>query len=128
MNQIQRYTWLIDTIHRAGKISFKELSERWERNKDLSDGKPLSRATFNRWRDAIYEQFGIMIDCQRAGGYLYFLANPENIDEDRLKKWMLDLFAVGNLTSENISLKDRIQVEPIPSSRDYLTTVLDAMK
>ena len=33
----------------------------------------LHRATFNRWRDAIYEQFGIMIDCQKVGGYLYYI-------------------------------------------------------
>lgn len=39
--------------------------------KDLSDCKPLHRATFNRWRDAILEQFSIIIDCQKVGGYLY---------------------------------------------------------
>ena len=61
MNQLQKYTWLIDTIRRAGKISHKELSEKWERHKDLSDCRPLHRATFNRWRDAIYEQFFIFI-------------------------------------------------------------------
>lgn len=74
MNQLQKYTWLIDTIRRAGKISHKDLSDRWERCKDLSDCKPLHRATFNRWRDAIYEQFGIMIDCQKVGGYLYYIS------------------------------------------------------
>ena len=93
MNQLQKYTWLIDTIRRAGKISHKDLSNRWERCKDLSDCKPLHRATFNRWRDAIYDQFGIMIDCQKVGGYLYYISNPEDIDEDKLKKWMLDSFA-----------------------------------
>lgn len=128
MNQIQRYTWLIDAIQRAGKITYKELSERWERNKDFSDNKPLSRATFNRWRDAIYEQFGIMIDCQRTGGYQYYIANPEEIENNRLKKWMLDSFAVGNLINENLLLKDRILVESIPSGRDHLTAILEAMK
>ena len=54
MNQLQKYTWLIDTIRRAGKISHKDLSDRWQRNKELSDYKPLHRATFNRWRDAIF--------------------------------------------------------------------------
>lgn len=44
MNQLQKYTWLIDTIRRAGKISHKDLSDRWERCKDLSDCKPLHRA------------------------------------------------------------------------------------
>lgn len=27
MNQLQKYTWLIDTIRRAGKISHKDLCE-----------------------------------------------------------------------------------------------------
>ena len=128
MNQLQKYTWLIDTIRRAGKISHKDLSDRWSRNKDFSDGRGLHRATFNRWRDAIYEQFGIMIDCQKVGGYLYYISNPEDIDEDKLKKWMLDSFAVGNIIGENLSLKGRILVDEIPSGRDHLTTILEAMK
>lgn len=128
MNQLQKYTWLIDTIRRAGKISHKELSDRWERNKDLSDCKPLHRATFNRWRDAIFNQFSIIIDCQKTGGYLYYIANPEDIDENRLKKWMLDTFAAGNIIGENLSLKGRILVDEIPSGRDHLTTILEAMK
>lgn len=128
MTQLQKYTWLIDTIRRAGKISHKDLSDKWERCKDLSDCKPLHRATFNRWRGAIYSQFGIMIECQKVGGYLYYIANPEDIDEDKLKKWMLDSFAVGNAIGENLSLKGRILVDEIPSGRDHLTTILEAMK
>lgn len=128
MNQIQKYTWLIDTIRRAGKISHKDLSDRWSRNKDFSDGHELHRATFNRWREAIREQFHVVIECQKAGGYLYYIANPEDIDDDRLRKWMLDSFAVGNVIGENLSLKGRILVDEIPSGRDHLTTILAAMK
>ncbi len=128
MTQLQKYTWLIDTIRRAGKISHKDLSDRWSQNKDFSDGHKLHRATFNRWRDAIYEQFGIMIDCQKVGGYLYYIANPEDIDEDKLKKWMLDSFAVSNAIGEHLSLKGRILVDEIPSGRDHLITILEAMK
>ena len=128
MTQLQKYTWLIETIRRAGKISHKDLSDRWERAKDLSDSRPLHRATFNRWRDAIYSQFGIIIECQKVGGYLYYIENPEDIDEDKLKKWMLDSFAVGNLIGENLSLKDRILVSKIPSGSDHLKTIIDAMK
>ena len=45
MLQLQKYTWLIDTIRRAGKISLEEISDRWQRNKDLSgysDGGSVS--------------------------------------------------------------------------------------
>lgn len=128
MNQMQKYTWLIETIRRAGKISHKDLSEKWEHCKEMSDYKSLPRATFNRWRLAIYDIFKIDIQCEKVGGYLYFIANPEDIDEDKLKKWMLDSIAVGNIISENLSLKGRILVEEIPSGRDHLTTLLEAMK
>ncbi|MBD5304406.1 MAG: WYL domain-containing protein [Bacteroides sp.] len=128
MNQLPKYTWLIETIRRAGKISHKDLSDKWQRHKELSDDRPLHRATFNRWREAIYDQFSIFIDCQKTGGYLYFIANPEDIDDDKLKKWMLDSYAVGNAIGENLSLKGRILVEEIPSGRDHLTTILESMK
>ncbi|MCI9606770.1 MAG: WYL domain-containing protein [Muribaculaceae bacterium] len=128
MTQLQKYTWLIETIRRAGKISHRELSERYSRNKDISDYKPLHRATFNRWREAIWEQFHIKIECQRVGGYLYYIDNPEDIDDDELKKWMLDSFAVSNLISENLELKDRIIVDQIPSGRSHLASIINAMK
>lgn len=128
MTQLQKYTWLIDTIRRAGKISFEGIAARWERNRELSNYSPLSRTTFNRWKDAILSQFGIIISCQKAGGYLYYIENPEDIDEDELKKWILDSFAVGNIIGENLALKERIVVSQIPSARFHLAALLDAMK
>lgn len=128
MTQLQKYSWLIDTIRQAGKISHKDLSDLWERNKELSDSKPLHRSTFNRWRDAILSQFGIIISCDKTGGYLYYIENPEDIQDDRLKKWMLDYFGVGSVISEYSSLKDRIVVEEIPSGRDHMTAILKAMQ
>ncbi len=128
MNLLPKFTWLIDEIRRAGRISLEDLSDRWERAKDLSDCKPLSRATFDRWRNAIREQFCIDIVCQKSGGYLYYIANPEEIDDDKLKKWMLDSYSVGNIISDNLALKGRIIIDEIPSGREHLTTVITAMK
>lgn len=128
MDPLRKYAWLIDTIRRAGMITFKEISDRWQNNKDLSDGKPLSRATFNHWRDTVYEKFSVMIDCQRSGGYLYYISNPEEIEKDKVKKWMLDSFAVSNTISDNLALRNRIIVDEIPSGRDNLVTILEAMK
>lgn len=128
MDQLQKYTWLIDKIRRAGRISLKELSNKWERNTEASDGKPLNRTTFNRWRDAIFNQFDLIIDCEQSGDYRYFIANPEDIEEDKLKKWMLDSFAAGTAISENLALKGRILVDEIPSGREHLTDMLEAMK
>lgn len=126
--QLQKYTWLIETIRRAGKISFKDLADKWEKAPVNDEGAPLARATFNRWKDAIFNQFSIAIACQRTGGYLYYVDNPEDIEQDKLKQWMLDTFAVGNLMREHLTQKERILVDEIPSGRVWLTTVLSAIK
>ena len=33
-----KYIWLVDTIYRAGKITFEEINERWLRSR-LSEGR-----------------------------------------------------------------------------------------
>ena len=47
-----RYVWLLETIHRAGKITFEEINARWLRS-ELSGGETLSLRTFHHHRDAI---------------------------------------------------------------------------
>lgn len=128
MSQLKKHIWLINTIRRHGKISFRELSELWERNKDMSDYQPLHRGTFNRWRDDIREIMHIDIGCQKSGGYLYYITNTNDINDDKLRRWMLDTFSLGNLVEENLSLKNRILVEEIPSGLMYLTPIMEAMK
>ena len=128
MTQLKKHIWLIETLRRHGKISFKEISDLWERNKDMSDYEPLHRGTFNRWRKDILITLGIDIKCQESGGYLYFIANPDDIHENKLKHWMLDTFSVGNLVQDNLSLKNRILVDEIPSGLLYLTPIMEAMK
>lgn len=128
MTQLKKYIWLIETIRRHGEISFKELSDMWERNKDISDCTLLHRGTFNRWRDAVRNKLGIDIECRKNGGYAYYIANPEDIDGDKLKHWMIDTFSVENIIEDNFSLKNRILVEDIPSGHLYLTVLMEAMR
>lgn len=128
MTQYNKYIWLIDTIRRAGKISFKELARRWEQNKAMSDYKPLHRGTFNRWRESIDELFGIKIECRKADGFVYYIKNLEDIEEDKLKQWMYDSLSLGNLISENLYLKDRILVSEVISGHNHLQELLKAMK
>lgn len=97
-------------------------------NRELSNGIPLNRGTFARWKDAILSQFGINICCQRTGGYLYYIDNLEDLNRNSLQNWMLNSFAVGNVIGENLSLKNRIIVDNIPSGQDHLITIIAAMK
>ena len=54
-----KYIWLVDTIYRAGKITFEEINERWLRSR-LSEGEDIPLRTFHNWRIAIEQVFDIL--------------------------------------------------------------------
>ena len=128
MTQTEKYIWLIDTIYKAKKISLEDISQQWRDYMGLNVDEKLHRATFNRWKDEIYLQFGIMISCQRVGGYKYYIENPEVIEENKLNKWMLDTIATGNLINNNVSISDRILVNKIPSGNVHLKNIIYSLK
>lgn len=128
MSLIQKYIWVIKTIHRSGRITLKELNEKWRQNVDLSRGENLPRQTFDRWKGGILDMFGIVIDCEQRGRYHYYIANPEVLSEGELRTWLLDTYGTAETLSSSISIHDRILTEDIPSSQDFLATILEAMK
>lgn len=128
MSLILKYIWVIKTIHRAGRITLKELNEKWRANVDLSRGEDLPRQTFDRWKSGILDLFGILIDCEQRGGYHYYIANPKDLSEGKLRTWLLNTYGTAETLSSNLSIHDRILTENIPSSQDHLSTVLEAMK
>lgn len=128
MSLILKYIWVVKTIHRAGRITLKELNEKWRANVDISRGEDLPRQTFDRWKSGILDLFGILIDCEQHGGYHYYIANPKELSEGKLRTWLLNTYGTAETLSSNLSIHDRILTENIPSSQDHLSTVLEAMK
>lgn len=128
MSLIQKYIWVVKTIHRAGRITLKELNEKWRNNVDLSRGEDLPRQTFDRWKGGILDMFGIVIECEAKGGYHYYIANPSVMDRGELRTWLLDTYGTAEALSNNLAIHDRILTEDIPSSQDFFTMVLEAMK
>ena len=122
-----KYIWLVDTIYRAGKITFEEINERWLRSR-LSEGEDIPLRTFHNWRIAIEQVFDININCNRKGGYYYYIENADNMQKGGVRNWLLNTFAVNNLINESHHLKRRILFEEIPSGRKYLTSVIEAMR
>ena len=59
-----KYIWLVDTIHRAGRITLKEINEKWAMS-PLYDGADIPRRTFNNWKDAIQQAFDINIEFNK---------------------------------------------------------------
>ena len=122
----KQYIWLTDVIYRAGRITYQEINQRWTKT-DLSLGEPMNRATFKRYKDAIEELFNLNIVCDRKTNE-YYIENEEILKNNTLQYWMLDSLSVSNMLMESISLTDRILLENIPSGKEYLHLIIDAMK
>ena len=125
---IRKYVWLIDTIKNEKKISFKEINERWRRDVDLSRGEEMSVRTFKRWLNNIGDIFGLYVENERCGDYRYYIENIEDITEGGLQSWLFNTFTVSNALTGCMGIKDRIQLEYVPSGELYLQLIIDAMK
>lgn len=123
----RQYSWLVNTVQRAQKITFEEIQKKWI-NDDLNERKPLSRTTFYRLRQAIEDMFGIMIECDANNNYQYFISNPEVLKDNSTQNWMLKTLSVNNILVDSISIKDRLVLEEIPEGTEYLQTIIKAIK
>ncbi len=127
-NLIGKYVWLIETIHRAGRISFKEINKRWLDNAKMSGGVDLPLRTFNNWRKAIRDMFGLFIENEGCGDYRYYIENEELLTNNGLRSWLYSTYCVGNALAGSQSIKSRILLEDVPSGQVYLHAIIDAMK
>ncbi len=125
---MKRYVWLINTIYRAKRISFKDINERWRNDFDMSRGEGLSIRTFKRWSDNIWNLFGLIISNEHCGDYCYFIENIEDITDGGLQSWLFNTFTVSNALTGCMGIKDRIQLEYVPSGELHLQPIIDAMK
>ena len=124
---ISKYVWVIETIHRRRKISFKELNRRWL-DDDISRGGEIPKRTFDNWRYAIWDMFGISIVNENRGEYRYYIENEEDISKNGVRSWLYNTFCVSNALANSQSVKDRIQLEFVPSGQQYLQPIIEAMK
>ena len=126
-NLLNKYVWLVETIYKAGRITFEEINEKWLDN-DMSEGVELALRTFHKWRIAAEEMFGLVIECERKGGYHYYIANEAELKRGNIRNWLLNTVSVSNLLVDNQHMKDRILLEDVPSGQEYLADIIEAMK
>ena len=60
---INKYVWVIETIYRRHKISYKDLNELWVKDKDISRGLDLPKRTFDNWRLVIADMLSQLFYC-----------------------------------------------------------------
>lgn len=120
-----RYIWLIDTIKRYGNITREELNARWEKS-PFSNGEPLPRRTFYNYRIAIEDLFKVNIECNPST-FEYYIDEGDTHNES-VTNWLLNTTAMSNVLSESRNVSNRIFIEDVPSAREFLATVIDALK
>ena len=123
-----RYVWLVDTIYRAGRISFEEINDRWKHSSLNDTEEDLPLKTFHNHKNAIQQMFDINIECDRRDGYLYYIEHAEDMERGGVRTWLLNTFAVNHLINESHHLKRRILFEEIPSGQRFLTQIIEAMR
>ena len=128
MNIINKYVWLVETIYRARMISFEDINRKWLDDEDFSKGVDLPIRTFHKWRIAVEDIFGLIIDNEKHGEYRYYIANEDEITKGGMCSWMFNTISTSNMLLENKSLNDRILLEDVPSGREHLQPIITAMK
>ena len=123
-----RYVWLVEQINTRKSISFEEINDRWCRSQLNPYEEELPLRTFHNHREAIQEMFDIEIKCDKSDGYKYYIVNTEDLEHGGVRSWLLNTFAINNLINESHKLKQRILFEEIPSGREYLTPIIEAMR
>ncbi|MEH2870717.1 hypothetical protein V7T00_10210 [Segatella copri] len=131
INQLNKYVWLVETIHRArkrGGITLKEIQSRWK-DSDLSEGTELSRRTFINNLHSIEELFEISICC--GSGYRYYIEYGDCFEEGSARSWMLNAFSLNAFSLNAFSLnamvgnshklKERVLLEDIAEKLRNLT-------
>lgn len=122
---IGRYVWIVDTLTRYEKLSRKELNRLWLRS-PISEGEPLPERTFFHYRRSIEKNFNIEIACDRQGNY--YIENDHSVRNKVFTNWMLDSYAVSSALKDSNATIDRVELEDVPSAREFLPLVLEAMQ
>ncbi len=121
-----RYIWLLDTLLTSAPLTYDEISMLWE-DSPAFDG-PIPLRTFHEHRKGIKEMFGVIIECDRSKGNVYYVKNPEVIEQNKLAKWLLRQYSVPQDFATFNGMKDRILLEEISLGTDYLDSIMDAMQ
>ena len=122
----QQYIWIISTLSACCKLTFEELSQKWQQD-GVAGGNTLQRSSFNRHRDAIFDMFGIIIDCEPKT-YKYYISNKEVLSDDSIERWLFSTLTVHGVLADSAAVKERLVLENAPAGEQYLDTIIRAIR
>ena len=72
--------------------------------------------------------FGVDIECDKSKGNVYYVKNPEVLDDNKLAKWLLHNYNVPEEFITYNKMRDRIILEEIPFGGAYVSPIIEAMQ
>ena len=126
-NYFKSYIWLLETLQSRGPLTLAQIRELWRRSSVNDEGKDLPARTFSNHIGAIADIFGIDVVCDRRDN-TYYIENDGDMDGKGIRSWMLDALSLNSLLNESAGMKDRVFFEDVPSSHQFLTTVIQAIR
>src|SRR5574344_1547720 len=125
---IRLYQWFISTIVSHGHISFSKLNELWVTSR-MEEGCPLSRTTFNRYREGIKELYGIEILCETGGNdkNKYYIRNKADLYDDSPLLWSTNAMALNALLYKYDSIRRRISIDQ-NFNMEHLDVIMEAIE
>lgn len=127
-NLLSKYIWLTKTIYSADNgITFAEINQKWLDN-DLSEGIDLSKRTFHKWRIAIEELFGLIIECERKNEYRFIIQNKEQLKQNDLTGWLFNTLSISCNLQQYKSIQSKILLEDVFTDRELIFSILDAIR
>ena len=117
----------METLQSRGPLTLAQIRQLWRRSSVNELGSDLPARTFANHIEAISDIFGIEIVCDRRDN-TYSIVNEDDMDGSGIRSWMLDALSLNSLLNESAGMKDRIFFENVPSSHQFLTTVIQAIR
>ena len=125
-NLFGRYVWLIDTLRKKQRLTFKQINILWQQSGlSYGEGDTLAKRTFHHHCNAIFD---VEIKCDTQNGYTYYIDEPERLEGGGLRSWLIDSYSVLNQIQCDRRLEGRILFENIPSGHTWLMTITDAIR
>ena len=123
-----RYIWLLDTIRQSKiPLTFEDIVRIWEGSPyAYMGGLPIR--TFHEHRKGIEEMFGVVIECDKSRGYIYYIKNPEVLIQNPYAQLLLRKYSVPQDFSTFNMMRDRILLEEIPHGTGYFDSVVESMR
>ncbi|MCD8386938.1 MAG: WYL domain-containing protein [Bacteroidales bacterium] len=121
-----RYVWLVDTLKRHGRLTLKEINEKWVLSPLSNNEGAIPRRTFYNYRNAISEMFHIDIECDPATNEYYIAQEDEHLES--LTNWLFNSTATSELITSARDVAGRVFIDDVPSAREHLAVILEGLK